>query len=207
MTLLESPSAKANPPSTKGPLEVKSEKSPPQPSGRAQLKVGWEKFSDIASELRYLVLRQQAEVGENFEPFDPNWDAYFAREREGDLAAWTARTLDFEGGDPHKPESWAHKTQPPARGVLVGYILWATFRGLHSGSTRFANADLVYLAPEWREGMTGYKLLKTGIAAIRPLVDIVRVETNDLYEGGRMGVLLKRIGLRRLGSVYESEHR
>lgn len=187
MTLLESPSAKANPPSTKGPLEVKSEKSPPRPSGRAQLKVGWEKFSDIASELRYLVLRQQAEVGENFEPFDPNWSAYFAREREGDLAAWTARTIDSN--------------------VLIGYILWVTFRGLHSGSTRFANADLVYLAPEWREGMTGYKLLKTGIAAIRPFVDIVRVETNDLYEGGRMGVLLKRIGLRRLGSVYESEHR
>jgi hypothetical protein len=186
MTLLASQSAKASPPSTKVPSAMESPK-PPRPSDpgprKVKLRVQWEKFSDVARELRYLSARQQAEVGENFEPYDPDWVSYFAFERAGDLAVWTARTVDSN--------------------ILVGYIIWRTWRGLHCASTRFANADLVYLAPEWREGLTGYKLLKTGIAAVRPLVDIVRVETNDLYEQGRMGVLLKRLGLRRIGSVYE----
>lgn len=184
MTLLESPLARANLPSTKGQSEVKSEKFPPRPSGREPLKVGWEKFSDIVRELRYLSARQQAEMGDKFEPgYDPDWEAYFARERMGDLVVWTARTVPTN--------------------VLVGYIIWQTWRGLHNRATRFANADVVYLAPEYREGMTGYKFLKTGIAFIRPMVDIVRVETNDLYEQGRMGIPLKRLGFRRIGSVYE----
>jgi len=156
----------------------------PSPSGHARLKVGWESLSAIANEMRFLAVRQQAEVGEDFEPFSPDWDTYFAYARAGSAAAWTARTIDSK--------------------VLVGYIIWLTTRGLHCVETTFANADLVYLAPEWREGLTGYKLLKSGIAAVRPRVDIVRVETNDLYENGRMGVLLKRLGFRRIGSVWQS---
>ena len=65
-----------------------------------------------------------------------------------------------------------------------------------------ASADVVYLSPDYREGMTGYKLIKSGVAAIRPKCNIVKVETNDLYEGGRMGVLLKRLGFERIGSIY-----
>lgn len=122
-------------------------------------------------------------MGENYEPFNPDFDAYLAYERAGSCAVWTARTIDSN--------------------VLAGYIVWTTTRGLHSVDTIFANANLVYLAPEWREGLTGYKLLKSGIAAVAPRVNIIKIETNDLYEGGRMGVLLKRLGFRRVGSVYD----
>ena len=161
---------------------MESVKSAPQPLGPVRLKVGWERLSDIAHELRYLAGRQQAEVGGNYLPYAPDWDTYLAYERAGSVIAWTARTIESK--------------------TLVGYVIWLTTRGLHSVETIFASADLVYLAPEWREGMTGYKLIKSAVAAIRPKVNIVKIETNDLYEGGRMGVLLKRLGFERIGSVY-----
>jgi hypothetical protein len=154
---------------------------------RVKLRVGWERFSDVIHEAKFLIQRQQAEVGENFEPFSPDWDLYFSYERSGSIAVWTARDLD--------------------QGSLVGYIVWLTTRGLHCANTLFASADLVYLAPEWREGITGYKFLKSGIEAVRSMVDVVRVETNDLYENGRMGLLLERLGFRRIGSVYQGHGR
>ena len=167
-------------------------KSSPQPSGqgppeKVRLKVGWERLSDIAPEIRYLVSRQNAEVGEHYLPFAPDWDRYFAMERAGSFAIWTARTLEGK--------------------ALVGYVVWILLRGLHSAETIFADADLVYLAPEWRDGLTGYKLLKSGIAAVKPMANIIRVETNDLYEGGRMSVLLKRLNFERIGSVYVQRDR
>ena len=164
---------------------MKSVRSSPPPSGHAQLRVGWERFSSVAHELKFLAARQQAEVGEDYQPFSPDWETYFNYDRAGSCAVWTARTISGS--------------------ALVGYIRWLTTRGLHCVDTVFANADLVYLAPEWREGLTGYKLLKSGIAAIQSRVDLVRVETNDLYEEGRMAVLLKRLGFRRIGSVWQGK--
>ena len=161
-------------------------KLPPQ-SARARLKVGWERLPGIVKEIRYLSARQQAEVGEGFEPYDPDWGKYFAFDAAGSLAIWTARTI--EGN------------------VLVGFVVWILTRGLHCSETVFANADLVYLSPDYREGLTGYKLIKSAVAAVRPHADLVRVETNDLYEQGRMGVLLKRLGFRRVGSVYQDHGR
>ena len=160
----------------------------PPPSGqeplRVRLKCRWEPFSKVADEARSLFTRQQAEIGEDYEPLDPDWDFYYAYERAGSCAVWTARTME---------------------GVLAGYVVWITSRGRHAVETIFAEADLLYLAPEWREGLTGYKFLKSAIAAIRKEgPDIIRVETNDLFEDGRVGVLLKRLGFRRVGTVWRS---
>jgi hypothetical protein len=157
--------------------------TPPR-SGLGRLRCRWEPVSSVAREIEGLTRRQQAEVGEDYEPYDPDWEVYFAHERSGSCAVWTARTFT---------------------GTLVGYIVWLTTRGLHCANTIFAEADLIYLAPEWRDGLTGYKFVKTGIAAVKKQgVDVVRIETNDLYEHGRMGVLLKRLGFRRIGSVWRS---
>ena len=164
---------------------MESPKPDPQPSGRVQLKVGWERLSDIAHEIQYLTRRQQSEVGETLGPYAPDYDTIFAYERAGSLLIWTARTIKSK--------------------TLVGYVVWITTRGLHSVETIFASANLVYLAPEWREGLTGYKLIKSAVAAIRPRVNVVTVSTNDLYEDGRMGVLLKRLKFRRTGSVWQAK--
>ncbi len=154
------------------------------PSARVQLSCQWERFSEIANELLILSRLQQAEVGEDYEPYSPDWNQYFAFERGGSCAVWTARVL--KGG------------------TLAGYVIWLTVRGLHSIEHIFAKADLVYLLPEWRDGLTGYRFLKSAVNAIEAQhPDFVHVETNDLYKGGRMGVLLKRLGFRRIGSVWQ----
>lgn len=164
---------------------MESEKFGRQPSAPVRLKVGFERLSTIAHELRYLAGRQNDEVGKGYLPYAPDWDTYLAYDRAGSAIVWTARTIESN--------------------VLVGYIIWLLTRGLHSVETVFASADVVYLSPDYREGMTGYKLIRSGVAAIRPKCNIVKVETNDLYEGGRMGVLLERLKFRRIGSVYVRE--
>jgi hypothetical protein len=151
---------------------------------RERLRVGWERPAAVVHELRPLSARQQAEVGEGFEPYNPDWDRYFAFDRAGSCAVWTARTIKS--------------------GILVGFVVWILTRGLHCSDTVFANADLVYLAPDYREGLTGYRLLKTAVAAVRSHVDFCRVETNMMYEHGRMGVLLKRLGFRKISEVWQS---
>ena len=155
-----------------------------QPSGRAQLECRWERFQDVANELLILSRLQQAEVGENYQPYNPDWSRYFAMDRAGSCGVWTARPLNH--------------------GALVGYIIWLTFRGLHCLDTIFASADLIYMSPEWRDGLRGYKFLKSGIAAVAAQnPDIIHVETNLLYKQGGMGLLLQRLGFRKIGEVYE----
>src|SRR5215469_9823884 len=149
---------------------------------RLNLICRWERPSAIAHEILVLAKAQQAEVGEDYEPFDPNWDEWLRYERSGSLAVWTARTFN---------------------GVLVGYVLWLRTRGLNSASTVFAEARLIYLLPEWREGLTGYKMLKSAIEAVKTQgVDLIRVETNALYENDRLSLLLKRLRFTRVGSVW-----
>jgi hypothetical protein len=105
-------------------------------------------------------------------------------ERAGSCGVWTARPI---------PE-----------GTLAGYIIWLTFRGLHNIDTIFASADLIYMSPEWRDGLRGYKFLKSGVEAVKLRnPNIIHVETNFLYKQGGLGLLLKRLGFRKIGEVYE----
>ena len=100
-------------------------------------------------------------------------------DRAGTCAVWTARTL--------------------GAGVLAGYMIWIATRGLHSQQTVFADADPIYLAPEWRDGLTGYRFIKSGIAAVRELFrpTYIRIE-----EPGHLGVLMRRLGARPIGQVW-----
>ena len=150
---------------------------------RNPLSCSWEQPSAIAHEMRWLTRRQQDEVGKDYEPYAPAWDTYFAFERAGSCRIWTARTMS---------------------GVLVGYIVVLLVRGLHSVDHVFANLDLVYMPPEWREGLTGYRFMKACRDSLRkdPMINIIRGETNELYMNGRMRVLYKRLGFRKMGEVW-----
>ena len=153
---------------------------------KRDLLCGWELFPDVAAEIEPLLLRQQAEVGEGYEPYDPDWGRYAELNRTGSLQVWAARAVNRQ---------------------IVGYVVWLILRGLHNKATRFATADLVYLAPEWRAGMVGYWFLEDAIAAVtvkhRPA--LIRIETNDTYQRGRLGLVLSRMKFRRIGSVYQKE--
>ena len=130
----------------------------------------------ISPELIALARRNQAETPLG-EPLDPDLDRYYALDRAGVCAAWTAR----------------HK------GALVGYVIWIWSRGLHSQVTSFADADPIYLAPEWRDGLTGLLFIREAIAAVRALVSptYIRIE-----EPGHLGVLMRRMKARRIGTVW-----
>lgn len=144
----------------------------------------WEPFVEVRNELIPLLQRQQAEVGEDYEPYDPDWRRYETLDKANSLAFWIMRVNK----------------------IIVGYVIWLILRGLHNASTRFATADLIYLAPEWRLGSNGYNFLRDAIKAVerRYRPDLIRIETNDLYEKGRLGtVLLNRLKFRRIGSVYQ----
>lgn len=156
------------------------------PSGRELLECRWERFQAVANELLTLSQLQQAEVGEGYQPYNPDWNRYFAMDRAGSCGVWTARA---------------------SSGTLVGYVIWLTFRGLHCVDTIFASADLVYLSPEWRDGLRGFRFIKSAIDAVaKREPGIIHIETNFLYKQGRMGLLLTRLGFRKIGEVYERRH-
>jgi hypothetical protein len=144
----------------------------------------WERFSDIAHEIIPLLKRHEAETNSGHGAYLPDWERYYAFDRAGSCAVWTARTLG---------------------GALVGHVIWLTTRGLHNVEMTFADAE-VYLAPEWREGMRGYRFIKLAIGAMREnKPDVIRFNVNELYRGGEVGLLLKRLGLRRVGSIWQWE--
>ncbi len=60
---------------------MKLDRLTPQHSGRVPLRCKWEQPSAIANEILVLAKQQQAEVGEDYEPFDPDWERWLAIER------------------------------------------------------------------------------------------------------------------------------
>ena len=142
----------------------------------------------MVRELAPLLARQQEEVGRAYQDFDPDWGRYFEYERAGILRLWIARDEN---------------------GVLVGYVIGSVIHGLHAASTVHHYADLFWLAPEWRDGLLGLRLLRSAAEAVRELgVRVLRWEVNDTFmpdENGRSRVakLLERIGFVQVGTVMQ----
>ncbi|MDE1868113.1 MAG: hypothetical protein KGI08_10455 [Thaumarchaeota archaeon] len=154
--------------------------------GREQLNYKWERFGNVARELRPLVARYRCEIGRDYEPYNPDWNAYYLLDRNNSVGVWTARNLN---------------------GTLVGFILWVFNRSLHSTNTIFGLADLIYLAPEWRVGLLGYGFIKSGKDEASKFCNIIQIETNFLYKnskGRSFGILLKRLGMRQRGEVWDN---
>lgn len=170
-------------------LPVPSPPSNSPQSARARLRCRWEPFSEVVSELWPLLKRQDAEVGGAYNPapLEPDWDRYFEYERAGILKIWTARHDD----------------------VLAGYVVCLVVHGLHHRSTLHCYADLFWLAPEWRDGLLGLRLLRSVLQALKMLrVQAVRWETNDTFEPGpdgrsRVVRLLARLGFKSIGTVMQ----
>ena len=69
---------------------------------------------------------------------NPDWEKYAQMDQSGLLRIFTARKN--------------HE--------LVGYCVLVVSQSLHYKDHIFANNDVVFVLPEYREGMTGYKLIK-----------------------------------------------
>lgn len=85
-------------------------------------------------------------------------------------------------------------------GWLVGYHLSVIRPHPHYRSTLHCTTDVFYLRPEYRKGMTGYKLLKF-------FLDSVRARgVKKIFMGTKMAIdidpLLKRLGFTPIERIY-----
>jgi len=69
---------------------------------------------------------------------NPDWEKYAQMDQSGLLRIFTARKNN----------------------ELVGYCVLVVSQSLHYKDHIFANNDVVFVLPDYREGMTGYKLIK-----------------------------------------------
>jgi GNAT superfamily N-acetyltransferase len=151
--------------------------------------VQWEPLTRIVKELLPLIMAQNAESTTPGQDFAPDWDRYFEYERAGILKIWTARDA--------------------ANGLLVGYVVTLVAHGLHASTQRFAHVTILWLAPEWRNGLLGLRFLRSFLRACKKLgVQLVRIETNDAFEPdgqrrSRVGKILARLGLSPISTVYQ----
>lgn len=98
-----------------------------------------ESVSAIRQECLPLIDRHYDEIAQfkQVQKLDPDWDAYARLEVAGKSWVMTAR----------------------ASGVLVGYIVMLISTGLHYRKLVQAAEDIHYILPEYRRGLTGYRML------------------------------------------------
>ncbi len=108
-------------------------------------------------------------------PLDPHWDRYFEYDLLDVLNVLTVR----------------------ANGVLVGYLFVLVFPHLHYHSTTWAQTDIFWLDPAYREGWAGVRMfreMETHVKARGAKVVKVIVKLFFEAERGTLGKLLKRLG-------------
>jgi len=78
--------------------------------------------------------------------------------------------------------------------LLVGYNLFILSQHPHYVDTKLAEHDIIYLAPEYRKGLTGYKFLKYCIDDLKKEVQRInlrmKVDRQFIKLGERLGFKL-----------------
>ncbi len=131
-----------------------------------------ERVMDCKDEVQPLIERHYQEIAQfkGVQKLDPDWEAYEALERSGRLWAMTVR----------------------ADGALVGYIVMVVARSLHYKGLMMAMEDIHYLLPEYRKGLTGYRLLAKARQAM--MARGVRLMTLRTKAGQSHAKLFERLG-------------
>ena len=108
----------------------------------------------------------------------PDWEAYLAKEEAGETALFTVR-------DDNK---------------LVGYFLVFIGRHIHYQDHVFAQNDVIYVAPEYRKGFTGIKLIKFAEKCLKEDgVSVIQINTKFHKD---FGSILKRLGYVPTDTIY-----
>mgnify|MGYP001567224449 FL=1 len=111
-------------------------------------------------------------------PLDPDWDAYEKIESAGFYHVVTARD----------------------DGALVGYATYTIVRNLHYRSLIIAEADIFFLAPEYRQGMAGIRMLAFAEKTLTEHgVNKILTRTKIHHD---LGPLLERMGFVPIERVY-----
>lgn len=133
-----------------------------------------------------LFKRHWLEIGVNRDqvPLDPDWARYFDYDLLGLLRTLTVRS----------------------NGALVGYVVILVGPHMHYASTLWAQYDLYWLDPAYRQGWSGVKMFTEAERALREWgVKVVNINMKihfDLSNDGRMRKLLARLGYKPRDVVY-----
>jgi hypothetical protein len=106
-----------------------------------------EKLSTSREEALPLLERHYEEIAQfkDVQKLDPDWDSYTTLERNGNLWILTVRD----------------------NGVLVGYMVMVISRARHYKTLLMAAEDIHFLLPEYRKGLTGYRMIAKTLQAMR----------------------------------------
>lgn len=154
---------------------VRAPRQPQRLSGDDAPRFRWEKFAAIAREIIPLWHRHWAEIALDKEriSLDPDFEQYYRLDTEGILRVLTVRV----GGE------------------LVGYSFSLIGPHLHYRSTRTAHTEMFWLAPEYRSGWTGVRLLRLTRKGLKQLgVKLHTINIKLSFAGGRVAKLLGRLG-------------
>lgn len=97
-------------------------------------------FSVVKSEIDYLLSKHWEEIAVNKDKIklNPDWNFYDLLNSAGYLGIYTARS----------------------DGKLVGYFIVVAKEHPHYKDHIFASNDIIYLDPDYRKGLAGYRLIK-----------------------------------------------
>jgi hypothetical protein len=136
------------------------------------IKFGVEKLSMLWEEVFPLLNEHYKEVSKYHDiKLDPDVTSYKMLEDAGALAVYTARK---------------------DTGELVGYAAYVVRMNMHYQSSCQAMQDVIFLAKEYRQGMTGYKLIKYADERLQELG--IQVVYHHVKEKLDFGPVLKRLG-------------
>lgn len=140
-----------------------------------------EAFEEVVGEIRPLLERHWKEVAHYPDiPLQPNWNGYAECERLDLLRIYTGRD----------------------EGRLIGYSVFMVHMGMHYSTSKEADEDLLYLAPEHRKGRFGLQLMQFSERELTAEgVQLVKRRTK-VSERLNFGALLERMGYEPIDVVY-----
>jgi len=85
-------------------------------------------------------------------------------------------------------------------GKLIGYQSWILFKALHYKTVLTVSSDLLYILPEYRKGLFGYKFLKWSLSVIKkrkPQRVLIGIKPKNDFSK-----ILKRLGANHFETTY-----
>lgn len=101
----------------------------------------------------------------------PDWGVYRAMGRQGNLITFTIRDSE----------------------ILIGYNIFIITNHHHYKATSLAENDILYLKPEFRKGLTGYRFIKYCVEELKKMVDVITLSMKAEYSFEPM---VKRLGFK-----------
>lgn len=162
---------------------AKPEHGAPAPDSPS-LSYTWERFGLIAREFPPLFKQHWAEIALNQDkvPLDPHWDRYFDFDIADILNVLTVRE----------------------RGTLVGYLFVLVFPHLHYASTTWAQTDMFWLHPAYRQGRAGIRMfveMEKHLKSRQVKVVHVVLKLHFEKERGTLAKLFTRLGYKAAETV------